>query len=56
MSIISDPESWMGLRSSRSLEDEPGSWPAPAAPGLRGPGGGVLGGVVRRLLRIFARG
>jgi len=58
MSIISDPESWMGLRSARALEDEAGSRPAPAPAAPRAPGarGDVLGGMVRRLLRIFGRG
>ncbi len=53
MSMISDPESWLGLRPARALD---GETPPPATPATpRTPAGAGLGGLFRRMLRIFRR-
>ncbi|MBN9021901.1 MAG: hypothetical protein J0H08_07380 [Rhizobiales bacterium] len=54
MSIISDPESWMGLRSARALDGETPPAAEPRTP--RRPAHGGLGGMLRRMARFFRRG
>jgi hypothetical protein len=55
MSIISDPESWMGLRPARALDGEtPPPVARPRTP--RRPAHGGLGAMLRRVARFFRRG
>lgn len=57
MSMISDPESWIGLRSSRSLEGQaaPPAVPEAARTTEREPENARRGGLIRRLLALFGR-